>query len=103
MSRNVVIGPLDQIPPGEGRTFVVSNESIAVFRTHCGEVYATQATCPHRGGPLADGLLGGAIIHCPLHDRAFDLRSGDGMGSECAKLRTFAIALNAERQMLVTM
>jgi nitrite reductase (NADH) small subunit len=102
MPSNVLIGPLDQIPPGEGRTFVVSDEQIAVFRTHCGEVYATQARCPHRSGPLADGLLGGTVIYCPLHDRAFDLRSGDGLGGECAKLKTYTVALNGERQIVVT-
>ena len=75
MAKSVHIGSVDQIPPGEGRNFIVEQEQIAVFRTHAGEVYATQATCPHRNGPLADGLLGGATIVCPLHDRTFDLRT----------------------------
>ena len=102
MAQSIPIGPVDQIPPGEGRTFTVASEQIAVFRTHAGDVYATQAECPHRRGPLADGLLGGTTIYCPLHDRAYDVRSGDGVGGECARLKTYPVAVTDQRQMLVT-
>jgi nitrite reductase (NADH) small subunit len=78
-----LIGPPSQIPPGEGRIFVVDGVSIAVFHTRSGGVYATQAYCPHRGGPLADGLIDDATVVCPLHDRNFSLASGEGLGNEC--------------------
>ena len=55
---------------------------MAVFHTRAGEVYALQADCPHRSGPLADGLTGGTTIICPLHDRAFDLRNGAGINND---------------------
>jgi nitrite reductase (NADH) small subunit len=103
MAKSVLIGSVDQIPPGEGRNFIVEQEQIAVFRTHAGEVYATQAACPHRNGPLADGLLGGAMIVCPLHDRTFDLRTGQGVGPDCANLKIYQIALTEKSQMLVTL
>ena len=103
MTKPVLIGSVDQIPPGEGRNFIVEREQIAVFRTHAGEVYATQATCPHRNGPLADGLLGGATIVCPLHDRTFDLRTGQGIGPDCPNLKIYQIALTQESQMLITL
>jgi nitrite reductase (NADH) small subunit len=102
MAKSVLIGSVDQIPPGEGRNFIVELEQIAVFRTHAGEVYATQAMCPHRSGPLADGLLGGATIVCPLHDRTFDLRTGQGVGPDCANLKIYQIALTQDSQMLIT-
>ncbi len=103
MAKSVLIGSVDQIPPGEGRNFIVEHEQIAVFRTHAGEVYATQATCPHRNGPLADGLLGGATIVCPLHDRTFDLRTGEGVGPDCMNLKVYPIALTESSQMLITL
>lgn len=103
MTKPVLIGSVDQIPPGEGRNFIVERKKIAVFRTHAGEVYATQATCPHRDGPLADGLLGGASIVCPLHDRMFDLRTGEGVGPDCANLKIYQIALTENSQMLITL
>jgi nitrite reductase (NADH) small subunit len=79
-----LLGPVSQVPPGEGRIFVVDGLSIAVFHTRSGGVYATQAYCPHRGGPLADGLIDEATVVCPLHDRIFSLASGQGIGNECA-------------------
>jgi nitrite reductase (NADH) small subunit len=102
MAQSVIVGAVDQIPVGEGRTFIVNSQQIAVFRTHSGEVYATQAQCPHQRGPLADGLLGGTTIYCPLHDRAFDVRSGEALSGECSKLKTYSVVLTDENQMLVT-
>lgn len=88
------IGPVDQIPLGEGRNFRVGATTIAVFRTHAGKVFATQPNCPHRQGPLADGLIGGTTLVCPLHDRAFDLRTGQEAGADC-RLSTYATSVGA--------
>lgn len=71
-----VLGPVDQIPPGEGRTFAVNGFQIAVFRLRDGTLRALNAVCPHRGGPLADGQLDARVVICPLHQHAFDLSSG---------------------------
>ena len=83
LTREHKIGALDQIPPGEGRNFEVDGTVIAVFRTHHDEVYACQAACPHLGGPLADGMLGGSTIVCPLHERTYDLTTGKVIAGEC--------------------
>jgi nitrite reductase (NADH) small subunit len=101
VANTIALGPIDQIPVGEGRNFAVNNEMIAVFRTRAGEVYATQAHCPHRSGPLADGLLGATTIVCPLHDRVFDLKSGDGPAPECLKLKTYPVSLNDAREVVL--
>lgn len=86
MAREFDLGAVDQIPAGEGRAFVAGTETIAVFHTRAGEVFAVQAFCPHRKGPLADGLVGDATVTCPLHERSFDLRTGAGIGVEdCVK------------------
>jgi nitrite reductase (NADH) small subunit len=84
MNKRIVIGNVADVPPGEGRTYEVAGRQLAVFHTRSGMVYATQARCPHLGGPLADGLVGGTTVICPLHDRIFDLRTGDGPESGCA-------------------
>jgi nitrite reductase (NADH) small subunit len=83
------IGPIGQIPKGEGRAFEVEGHLIAVFHTHDGGVYATQPFCPHRHGPLADGLVGGTVLMCPLHDRTFDLKTGCGLSNPEAGLETY--------------
>jgi nitrite reductase (NADH) small subunit len=86
LDQEVIIGPLNLIPIGEGRRFEVRGTSVAVFHTRAGQVFATQADCPHLGGPLADGLVGGSTLICPLHERAFDLNTGAGIGQPCVLL-----------------
>jgi nitrite reductase (NADH) small subunit len=70
------LGPVEQVPVGEGRAFTAGGEQIAVFRLRDGTLRATQARCPHAGGPLADGQLDPAAVVCPLHLRAFSFADG---------------------------
>jgi nitrite reductase (NADH) small subunit len=99
----VQVAEAAQIPKGEGRTFKVAGRSIAVFRTHSGEVYATQAACPHLGGPLSDGLTGGATVVCPLHERAYDMRTGAGLNGEPTSLEVYPAALDEQGKIWVTL
>jgi nitrite reductase [NAD(P)H] small subunit len=70
------LGPVDQVPVGEGRTFAVAGDEVAVFRLRDGGLRATQARCPHAGGPLADGQLDPVKVVCPLHLRGFSFADG---------------------------
>ena len=97
----VMVGPVDEIPLGEGRTFSVGDERVAVFRTRSGQLFAVQAECPHKRGPLADGLLGGTTLICPLHSWKFDLRSGDALMGDCG-LRTYAVRVDESGQIVVS-
>ena len=74
---------IDDIPLGEGRAITLDGRRIAIFRSTAGW-YALDAVCPHRGGPLADGIVCDRLVICPLHDRRFDLQTGAGMNSEDA-------------------
>jgi len=101
-ANSVMLGPISAIPEGEGRNFEVGGRKLAVFRGRDGSVFATQAECPHRRGPLADGLLGNGILICPLHSLKFDLITGKSLNGECS-LRTYPASLSANGQVLVTM
>ena len=97
----MILGPLDAVPLGEGRTFDVEGTVIAVFRTRHGCVHATAGSCPHRGGPLADGILGGTTVVCPLHGLAFDVATGEAIGNACGPIATYPISVSEERQLLL--
>jgi nitrite reductase (NADH) small subunit len=99
--REVSLGPVERIPPGEGRAFVVVGQRIAVFRPRAGGVFATQFDCPHEGGPLAEGVTGACQVICPLHGWKFDLATGDCLSNPGHPLRTYAVRL-ADGQILVT-
>jgi nitrite reductase (NADH) small subunit len=95
------LGPVTLIPPGEGRNFDVDGQRIAVFHTRAGTVFATQAECPHKNGPLADGLVGADSVICPLHAWKFDLQTSETTASAC-KLKTFSVTLDADGQMTLS-
>ncbi|HZS54900.1 MAG TPA: Rieske 2Fe-2S domain-containing protein [Bryobacteraceae bacterium] len=98
---DVTIGQINVIPPGEGRNFDVAGERIAVFHARSGQVFAVQAACPHKGGPLADGLVGGGILICPLHAWKFDLNSGEALTGSCS-LKTYPVRVDEEGCVVLT-
>ena len=68
---------LDDIAVGLGRAFDVGGRAVAVFRGRDGKVFAVEGKCPHKGGPLADGMLIGEQVVCPLHAFRFSGTSGE--------------------------
>jgi nitrite reductase (NADH) small subunit len=67
------------VPLGEGRAVTVEGRRVAVFNSPTGW-YALDDACPHRGGPLADGILADSCVTCPLHERRYDLATGAELG-----------------------
>jgi nitrite reductase (NADH) small subunit len=63
------------IPPRQGRRVTVGGKELAIFNIN-GRFLTVDNRCPHRGGPLSDGIVAGATIVCPLHGWRFDLESG---------------------------
>ena len=96
------LGPVEQIPPGEGRLIRAGHIPVAVFRTRAGDVHATQALCPHRAGPLADGIIGGGELHCPLHGYKFDLETGTPIGNDCKALKTYPAQVGDDGNVTIT-
>jgi nitrite reductase (NADH) small subunit len=96
----IKLGPAGDIPPGEGRVYQIEGERIAVFRTRTQEVYAVQAECPHKRGPLADGLVGGGTVICPLHGWKFDLKTGQALFGECG-LRTYPVSVDESQNVIL--
>jgi len=74
----VKLGSVDKLSPGQGRCFIVAGREIAVFRQRDGRLFAADNRCPHRQGPLSEGLLGAGKVICPLHAHHFDLCTGKG-------------------------
>lgn len=99
-SGEICLGGVDEIPPGEGRVFALGGERVAVFRSRNGKFYAVQSDCPHQGGPLADGVVGGCAVVCPLHSWKFDLETGQCLSGGEARLRTYSLRVSADRLFL---
>ena len=97
----VNLGRLAKIPQGEGRVFQIGDQSIAVFHSRDGNVFATEPTCPHKGGPLADGLVGAQKVICPLHSFVFDLCDGHPVGNSCSAIKTYPATVNEDGDIIV--
>jgi nitrite reductase (NADH) small subunit len=76
MNQTVVVCEVNEVPVGLGRAFRVGARDIAVFRSRAGRVFAVDNVCPHKGGPLADGMLVGEQVVCPLHTFKFHGTTG---------------------------
>jgi len=85
---NINLGPISNIAPGQGICFVVKDKKIAVFHLRDGTVAAIENTCPHKEGPLSEGITGDKKVICPLHAHKFDLETGIG-SEEGEKVKTY--------------
>lgn len=74
--------PADQVPPGTAKRVVVAGHALAVFNVD-GAFYVTDDTCSHGFASLADGFIDGALVECPWHGGAFDIRTGAAVGAPC--------------------
>jgi len=67
---------LEEINPLGSRIVSAAKGDIAIFRTSADEVFALDDRCPHKGGPLSQGLIYGKRVACPLHNWQIELESG---------------------------
>jgi nitrite reductase (NADH) small subunit len=100
LTTEVNLGDVAQIPLGEGREFWVLERRIVVFHLSNGQVYATQANCPHEEARLKDGLVSNHILVCPLHAWKFDLRTGQPLVGDCG-LQIYPVHVNKDRQIIL--
>lgn len=92
------IGPVDQIAPGTARTLpVVGGEEIAVFRTQHGDFHALVNKCPHKQGPLSQGIVHDGIVTCPLHSWSISLKTGEAQGEDRGCVPVIPLKIDAGR------
>ncbi|MDE1853456.1 MAG: Rieske (2Fe-2S) protein [Thaumarchaeota archaeon] len=75
MPESIIIGKVDEIPPGKVKGFSKRGIRFLVANID-GAFYAIGSTCTHAGGPLEKGVLEGNVITCPWHGSRFDAATG---------------------------
>lgn len=91
------IGALDDIPREGARVVKTPSGCIAVFRTADDAVFALDDRCPHKAGPLSQGIVHGRSVTCPLHNWVISLESGAAQGADEGQVRTFKLTVEAGR------
>lgn len=94
------IGSIDDIPVLGARIVKTAMGCVAVFRTAENEVFATSDRCPHKGGPLSEGIVHGKSVTCPLHNWVFSLETGEAQGADDGQISTFSIKVEDGRLLL---
>ena len=84
------IAKLEDIPRLGSRVLQTDTMNIALFRTAGDEVFAIKDECPHKQGPLSQGIVHGTSVTCPLHNWKIDLASGEALGPAEGCTNTFA-------------
>lgn len=93
MSNWIEIASLNDIPRLGARVVKTDTVEIAVFRTAGDEVFALKDECPHRMGPLSQGIVHGNTVTCPLHNWKIDLASGEARAPDEGCARSYPIKL----------
>ncbi len=96
------IGALTDIPQRGARLVKTHMGCVAVFRTVDDEVFAIDDACPHKGGPLSEGIVHGRSVTCPLHNMVLRLDTGQAQGADVGAVNTYAVRIAAGRILLDT-
>lgn len=93
----IEVGQLDDIPRSGARPLNTANGVIAVYRTCDDRVYATSNKCPHRGGPLAQGMVYGQRVQCAMHGFNIDLVTGQAVAPDDGCVDTYPVKVENGR------
>ncbi len=85
------IASVDDIPLRGARKIRTAMGCVALFRTGVDEVFAASDRCPHKGGPLSEGIVHGQSVTCPLHNWVFDLNTGQAQGGDRGSIAVFPV------------
>ena len=95
MSEWLEVVQLDQIPVLGSRVVRTADMDIAVFRGADDSVYAIRDACPHKAGPLSQGIMHGHSVTCPLHNWKIDLSTGQALAPDEGCTNVFAAKVDA--------
>jgi nitrite reductase (NADH) small subunit len=94
------IGSISDIPRRGARCVDTPMGRIAVFRTADDRIFAMEDRCPHKGGPLSQGIVHGASVTCPLHNWVISLETGKALGADEGAVRMIPIMVEGEQLLI---
>ncbi len=100
MSNWIDIAALGDIPQRGARVVKTSLGCVAVFRTAEDDVFALNNACPHKAGPLAEGIVHGKSVTCPLHNWVISLETGEAQGEDEGRVATYPARVENGRILL---
>lgn len=80
--KEVAVATVDEIEVDIPKEVIIEETSIAIFKTKDSTIFALENKCPHKGGPLSQGIVSGEHVFCPLHDWKISLNDGQAQGPD---------------------
>ena len=99
MSEFIKAAVTKELPPGGCKTVELSGLRIALFNVS-GRFYAMSDTCAHRGGPLGEGALDGAVVTCPWHGWQYDVSTGACQANPRIQLTCYNVRVDGDEVMI---
>ena len=87
----VKVADAADVPPLAARVVRTKNGEIALFHAGDGNFYAIDNTCPHKGGPLSEGIVHDCRVTCPLHNWVLNLKTGEAQAPDEGKVATYEV------------
>lgn len=91
MSDWITICDINDIPPLGSRTYRADALDVAIIRAEGDKIFAVEDKCPHKQGPLSQGIVHGDKITCPLHNWVIELTTGEAVAPDVGCVKTFEV------------
>ncbi len=95
MSNWIEVGKVEEIPKQGARVVETAEGDIGIFRTLEDEIFALRDRCPHKNGPLSQGIVHGKRVTCPLHNWNIELESGEVVAPDEGCAASFPVKIEA--------
>src|SRR4051812_26251629 len=95
--RSVFIGEVADLPQKLGKTVTIGRKEIAVFKLENGDIRAIENRCPHKGGVLAEGILSGEYVFCPMHDWKISVKDGKVQAPDAGCVKSYPVEVKGDQ------
>lgn len=92
----IKVANLSELPTQLGKEVIINEIEIAIFKLTNGEVKAVENKCPHKQGPLSEGIVSGEYVFCPLHDRKLSLLDGRVQKPDHGCVKTYQVTVDGD-------
>lgn len=93
----VLVGPAGELTERIGKTVCIEDKEVAVFKLSNGSIRAVENRCPHKGGVLAEGIVSGDFVFCPMHDWKICLEDGNVQDPDTGCVKTYRTLVDDEQ------
>lgn len=95
--RPVLVGKISDLPERLGKTVSIGMKEIAVFKLESGKIRAIENRCPHKGGVLAEGIVSGDYVFCPMHDWKISVVDGNVQDPDHGCVETYPVEIKDDK------